>query len=61
VIVAQRAVVTAQTTLITALSAYAHARDSLNNALGQTLEVNHVSLDEGLNGQVSRESKAPGQ
>jgi outer membrane protein len=57
VIVAQRAVVTAQTTLITALSAYAHARDSLNNALGQTLEVNHVSLDEGLNGQVSRESK----
>lgn len=59
VIVAQRAVVTAQTTLITALSAYAHAHDALNNALGKTLEVNHISLDEGLDGKVSRESKVP--
>jgi outer membrane protein len=57
VIVAQRAVVTAQTTLISARSAYATARARLEKALGETLEVNHVSLDEGLSGQVSRESK----
>jgi outer membrane protein TolC len=57
VIIAQRAVVTAQTTLITARSAYATARAKLEKALGETLEVNHVSVDEGLNGQVSRESK----
>jgi len=57
VIVAQRAVVAATTTLITARSAYATARARLEKALGETLEVNHVSLDEGLSGQVSRESK----
>jgi len=57
VIVAQRAVVTSQTTLISARSAYATARARLEKALGETLEVNHVSLDEGLSGQVSRESK----
>jgi hypothetical protein len=59
VIVAQRAVVAAQTTLITARSAYATAKARLDKALGETLDVNHVSLDEGLAGQVSRESKPP--
>ncbi len=59
VVIAQRAVVSAQTTLISSLSAYAHARASLDKALGETLEVNHVSVDEGLNGRVSRESKIP--
>jgi outer membrane protein TolC len=59
VIVAQRAVVAAQTTLITARSAYATAKARLDKALGETLDVNHVSLDEGLAGQISRESKAP--
>jgi outer membrane protein len=57
VIIAQRAVVTATTTLITARSAYATARAKLDKALGETLEVNHVSLDEGLKGEFSRESK----
>ncbi len=59
VVIAQRAVVAAQTTLITSLSTYAHARVSLDKALGETLEVNKVSVDEGLSGQVSRESKIP--
>ncbi|MGA3185775.1 MAG: TolC family protein [Bryobacteraceae bacterium] len=59
VIIAQRAVVTAQTTLTSGLSAYVHARVNLDKALGEALEVNHVSLDEGLNGQVSRESRIP--
>jgi len=57
VIIAQRAVVAAESTLISALSAYEHARDALEKALGQTLEVNHVSIDEGLSGTISRESK----
>jgi outer membrane protein len=57
VIVAQRAVVTATTTLITARSSYATAKAKLDKALGETLEVNRVSLDEGMKGEVARESK----
>jgi outer membrane protein len=57
VVIAQRAVVAAQTTLISSLSAYAHARAALDKALGETLEVNHVSVDEGLDGRIARESK----
>lgn len=52
VIVIQRALVTAQTSEITAAAAYAHARVSLDQVLGQTLEVNHVSMGEGLTGRA---------
>ncbi len=55
----QRALVTAQISEVNALSAYAHARVSLDQTLGETLERNQVSLDEGLSGRVSRESRAP--
>jgi outer membrane protein len=55
----QRALVAAQISEVNALAAYAHARVSLDQMLGETLERNHVSLDEGLSGRVSRESKAP--
>jgi len=61
VVIAQRAVVSAQTTLISSLSAYERARVSLDKALGETLEANHVSLDEGLKGQISRESTISGK
>jgi outer membrane protein len=61
VIVVQRALVAAQTSEIVASAAYARARTSLDQALGQTLEVNHVSVEEGLRGHVSRESTAPAQ
>ncbi len=57
VVIAQRAVVAAQTTLISSLSAYAHARAALDKALGETLDVNHISVDEGLEGRIARESK----
>lgn len=57
VVIAQRAVVAAQTTLISGLSAYVHARVALDKALGETLDVNHVSVDEGLDGRIARESK----
>jgi outer membrane protein TolC len=59
VIVVQRALVAAQTSEIQASAAYARARTSLDQALGQTLEVNHVSVEEGLRGHVSRESTPP--
>jgi outer membrane protein len=49
-IVAQRALISAQTSEITAAAAYAHARVALDQVSGQTLEVYHVSLDEALRG-----------
>jgi outer membrane protein TolC len=55
----QRALVAAQISEVNALAAYAHARVSLDQTLGETLERNNVSLDEGLSGRVIRESKAP--
>ncbi|HEY1411770.1 MAG TPA: TolC family protein [Rhodopila sp.] len=55
----QRALVTAQISEVNALAAYAHARVSLDQTLGETLERNHVSMEEGLSGRVSRESKPP--
>ena len=59
VIVVQRALVAAQTSEIAASAAYAHSRTSLDQALGQTLEVNHVSVEDGLRGRVARESALP--
>lgn len=44
VIIVQRALVTAQSSEITASAAYAHARVSLDQVLGQTLELNHVDV-----------------
>ena len=44
---------------VNALAAYAHARVSLDQTLGETLERNQVSLDEGLSGSVARESRVP--
>jgi outer membrane protein TolC len=41
--------------------AYARARVALDQVLGETLEKNHVSLDDGLNGRVTRESRLPAQ
>ena len=55
----QRALVTAQISEVNALAAYAHARVSLDQTLGETLERNNVTLDEGLSGRVLRESKTP--
>jgi outer membrane protein TolC len=51
-IAAQRALVVAQTAEINALTAYQHARVSLDQVLGQTLETNHVSVDEAVAGSV---------
>ena len=55
----QRALVAAQISEVNALAAYAHARVSLDQTVGETLERNHVSLEEGLSGRVARGSLAP--
>ena len=55
----QRALVVAQISEVNALAAYAHARVSLDQTLGETLERNGVTLEEGLSGKVARESRMP--
>ena len=50
VVAAQGALVGAQETEVAMLSAYSHARVGLDQVLGQTLEVNHVSVGQALQG-----------
>ncbi len=50
---------TAQISEVGALTAYAHARVSLDQTLGETLERNGVTLEEGLMGKINRESRTP--
>jgi outer membrane protein TolC len=50
VILAQRDLAAARSTEVAALAAYANARIALDQALGATLETNHVSMDEARQG-----------
>jgi outer membrane protein TolC len=52
IIIDQRALVAAQIAEVTAMATYARARVSLDQVLGETLEKNNVSMDEGLTGSV---------
>jgi outer membrane protein TolC len=54
IIIDQRALVTTQIAEVNAAIAYARARVSLDQVLGETLEKNNISLDEGLTGKVPR-------
>jgi outer membrane protein TolC len=55
----QQTLATAQSTEEQSLANYSHARISFDQALGTTLEVNHVSIDEALSGRVMRPSDLP--
>jgi len=55
----QRDLATTQSSEVQALANYTHARIAFDQALGTTLEVNHVSIDEALKGQISRPSTLP--
>lgn len=55
----QRSLITAELSETGALSAYARARVSLDQVLGETLERYDISLDEGLSGRVNHESRLP--
>jgi outer membrane protein TolC len=55
----QRDLANAVTTEIEALANYTHARIALDQALGTTLETNHVTIDEALTGRIARPSVLP--
>jgi len=59
IVLAQRALVGAQSAEVAAQAAYAHARVGLDQMLGATLEINHLTLEDGENGRIQRESKIP--
>ena len=55
----QRDLATSESSETQAMANYSHARISLDQALGTTLEVNHISLTEALEGQLARPSELP--
>lgn len=59
VVQAQRDLAGDQTNEIQAMANYTHARNSFDEAIGQTLDVNHVSMEEAEAGRVARPSSIP--
>jgi outer membrane protein len=55
----QRDLANAESTEMQALANYSHARIAFDQAVGTTLEVNHISLEEAMSGRVSRASILP--
>ena len=55
----QRDLANATTTEVGAMANYTHARISMDQALGTTLEANHVTIDEALKGRVGTTSALP--
>jgi hypothetical protein len=59
VILDQRDLANANNSETQAMANYTHTRISLDQARGETLNVNHISLDEALKGRVNRVSMLP--
>jgi outer membrane protein len=59
VIQAQKDLVNDQTLEAQAMANYTHAKISFDQAVGKTLEVNDVSMEEAVSGRVARESILP--
>ena len=55
----QQTLASAQSTEQQSLANYSHARISFDLAMGTTLDVNRISLDEALSGKVKRDSVLP--
>jgi len=55
----QRDLATAQSAEVQSMANYTHARIALEQALGTTLDVNQVVIDEALKGQISQASRLP--
>jgi outer membrane protein TolC len=55
----QQTLASAQSAEQQALANYSHARISFDLAMGTTLDVNHISVDEALAGKVKRASELP--
>jgi outer membrane protein len=59
VIQAQQTLATDQSAEVQAMANYTHARISFDEAVGSTLEVNHITMTEAVSGKVARESVIP--
>ncbi|HYW45516.1 MAG TPA: TolC family protein [Bryobacteraceae bacterium] len=59
VIQAQKDVATAEDGEVQAMANYTHARIFFDQAMGRTLQVNHISMQEAIDGRVQRESVIP--
>jgi outer membrane protein TolC len=57
----QRDLITAQSAEVAALVSYNGSRIALDQTLGATLEVNHVSIAEARSGRVERKSMLPAE
>jgi outer membrane protein len=55
----RRALIAAEVSVTSALAAYAHARVSLDQVLGETLERNEVTVEEGFSGRANYKSRPP--
>ena len=59
VVQAQRDLAADQSAEVQALANYTHAKIAFDESVGQTLDVNHISLSEAVAGQVARPSSIP--
>jgi outer membrane protein TolC len=59
VIQAQKDLANDQNAEVQAMANYTHAKIFFDAAMGRTLEVNHISMQEALDGRVERESAIP--
>jgi len=59
VIQAQRDLAADEDAEVQAVANYTHARIAFDTALGRTIEVNHISIEEASQGRVQRESAIP--
>ncbi len=59
VVQAQRDLASAQSAEIQAMANYTHSRIAFDQAVGQTLESNRISIDEAVSGRVARVSALP--
>lgn len=59
VIQAQQDLANDQSLEVQAMAAYTHAKIAFDQALGQTLDVNHIKWEEAVSGRVERESVIP--
>jgi outer membrane protein TolC len=59
VVQAQRDLAADQSAEVQSMANYTHAKVAFDEAVGQTLEVNNISMEEATAGQVARESTVP--
>jgi outer membrane protein TolC len=55
----QQTLATAESNETQALANFSHAQIAFDQALGNTLDVNHISIDEAMSGKINRPSVLP--